>query len=108
MSKMRFRDEFAVEWMRTGRTSWDLNIFDVRTWSEPVRSEPTRDLATAEKAAKWLNRRDEIVLARVLERTVREERDHWWHPWRITGQTKWFERGQLADGCPVVEIEDAV
>ncbi|AYB69145.1 hypothetical protein KNU10_gp13 [Gordonia phage Foxboro] len=108
MSAMRFRDEFAVEWMRTGRTASELNVYDVVTWSSSIQSEPTRSEEVAESAARWLNAQPGIVLARVITRTVREERDHWWHPWRTTGVSKWFERGELADGSPIVEIDPAV
>ncbi|AKJ72437.1 hypothetical protein AU099_gp94 [Gordonia phage GTE8] len=103
MSGMRFREEFAVEWMRVPRI-----IPGIEMPLESVQSEPTRSEEVAVSAAKWLNRQPGIMLARVLTRTVREERDHWWRPWRTTGLSKWFEQGEVPDGSPVVEIDPAV
>lgn len=91
---MRFRDEFAVEWIRNDGSS--------------VQSEPTRSEEVAESCARWLNEDGHGLAPRVITRTVREERDHWWHPWRTTGVSKWFEWGELADGSPIVEIDPAV
>lgn len=83
---LRFRREYAVEWIRIRRA-----IDGVEMPLETVQSEATRSYEVARSTSKWLNEQPGIVWARVVERSVREERPHWWHPWRVTGETRWYE-----------------
>ncbi|WAA19641.1 hypothetical protein SEA_DALILPOP_14 [Gordonia phage Dalilpop] len=79
---LRFRREYAVEWISARRDEGPLVT---------TQSEATRSYEVARSASAWLNRTPGIIWARVVERTVREERPHWWHPWRTTGETRWYE-----------------
>lgn len=74
---MRFREEYAVEWL--------TEEAKLKT------SSPTSDRAAAEYGVDQLYRHDACLFARVVQRTVREEK-RWWHlTWEITGITRWFD-----------------
>ncbi|AVD99757.1 hypothetical protein SEA_FLAPPER_12 [Gordonia phage Flapper] len=100
---LRFRREYAVEWLHWGPDPVRLGTTKLLT----TQSEPTRTYEVAKSAAEWLNDSATIVWARVVERTVREERPHWWHPWRTTGETRWYELalGGSAEK-PIFQMED--
>lgn len=75
---MRFREEYAVEWMQAG--------------GRVITSDPIPDRRLAEKLRDRLLQRGAIVLAHVISRTVREERPWYLPVWEITGITKWSDQ----------------
>ncbi|QDF19120.1 hypothetical protein KNU64_gp16 [Gordonia Phage Lollipop1437] len=84
---LRFRREYAVEWVHLGPDPARPGEQKVVT----TQSEATRSWEVARSASKWLNNAPGIMWARVVERSIREERDHWWRSWRTTGETRWYE-----------------
>ncbi|QRI45253.1 hypothetical protein SEA_ENNEA_17 [Gordonia phage Ennea] len=84
---LRFRREYAVEWVHLAPDTERPGEQKVVT----TQSEATRSWEVARSASKWLNGAPGVIWARVVERSVREEREHWWLPWRTTGETRWYE-----------------
>ncbi|AXH49741.1 hypothetical protein KNU02_gp15 [Gordonia phage Pleakley] len=88
---MRFVEEYAVEWVRQGQFGREAHFDAFYVPPKTLMSEPTRDKQVALKAIDMLSKRNEIILARLMSRTVREEK-RWWHlTWVVTGITRWFD-----------------
>ncbi|AXQ61331.1 hypothetical protein SEA_MARIETTA_11 [Gordonia phage Marietta] len=89
--RMRFVEEYAVEWLRADGTT--------------IQSEPTRSFEVAASAAEWLPRQKGIHMARVLNRTIRQEKKWWQVFWLDTGVTRWFDAEERFEN-PLVPIEE--
>ncbi|AVE00671.1 hypothetical protein KNU14_gp12 [Gordonia phage Buggaboo] len=86
---LRFRREYAVEWVHLAPDPSPSDPYNQRV--VVTQSEATRSWEVAKSASKMLNKGPGVIWARVVERSVREEREHWWLPWRTTGETRWYE-----------------
>lgn len=88
---MRFVEEYAVEWARSGQFGQGEHFNEYWIRPKTFVSESTRTKEEALAAIEMLSKRREIILARLISRTVREEKRWWERSWTLTGMTRWFD-----------------